>query len=244
MGKALVNFRVRICIVSKSAANCDMSDCIVETTENVTLIGAGPVNKGILADAVRIAPYLVAADGGAELAQKYGKTPKKVIGDLDSVDRAILAKFPAGTVHRIDEQESTDFDKCLRNISAPLVVGVGFIGGRADHQLAALHSLVRHSDRSCVLLGPEDVVFHARAKQTLELEPGTRVSLFPLARVSGRSAGLKWPINGLEFEPGQKIGTSNRSTVGQVVLEVDGPGMLVIVPRAAFARVVGALSAK
>ena len=244
MGKALVNFRVRICIVSKSAAKCDMSECIVETTENVTLIGAGPVNKGILADAVRFAPYLVAADGGAELAQKYGKTPKKVIGDLDSLDRATLAQFPPGTVHRIDEQNSTDFDKCLRNISAPLILGVGFIGGRVDHQLAAFHSIMRHNDRNCVLLGPEDVVFHARSALTLDLEPDTRVSLFPLARVSGTSTGLKWPIDGLEFAPGELIGTSNCSTGHRVTLEVGGPGMLVIVPRVALGRVVGALHAK
>ena len=244
MGKALVNFRVRISIVSKIAANCDMSDCIVETIENVTLVGAGPLNKGILADAVRFAPYLVAADGGAEMAQKYGKTPKKVIGDLDSIDRAILAEFPAGTVHRIDEQDSTDFDKCLRNITAPLIVGVGFIGGRVDHQLAAFHSIMRYRDKPCVLVGPEDVVFHLNGTLKLDLEPGTRLSLFPLARVSGKSTGLEWPIDGLKFAPGELIGTSNCSTGGRVVLEMDGPGMLVVVPRVALARVVGALSAR
>ena len=230
-----------MCIVSKSAANCDMSDCIVETTENVTLIGAGPVNKGILADAVGLAPYLVAADGGAEMARKYGKTPKKVIGDLDSLNSAALAEYPPETVYHIAEQSSTDFDKCLRNISAPLIIGVGFIGGRVDHQLAAFHSIMRYGDKPCVLVGSQDVVFHLNTAVTLDIDPGTRVSLFPLARVSGTSTGLEWPIDGLDFAPGRIIGTSNRSIGGPVALEVDGPGMLVILPRQALAQLVGVL---
>ena len=232
-----------MCIVSKSAANCDMSDCIVETTENVTLIGAGPVNKGILADAVGLAPYLVAADGGAEMARKYGKTPKKVIGDLDSLNSAVRAEYPPETVYRIAEQSSTDFDKCLRNISAPLIVGVGFIGGRVDHQLAAFHSIMRHAERPCLLVGQTDLVFHLNRTVRLDLRVGTRVSLFSLAPVNGASRGLQWPIDGLEFAPGSMIGTSNRSTQAQVELDVDGSGMLVIVPRAALARVATALCA-
>jgi thiamine pyrophosphokinase len=55
--------------------------------------------------------------------------------------------------------------------------------------------------------------------------------LFPMARVTGRSTGLEWPIAGLIFAPDGVIGTSNRVVARRVTLEFDAPGMLVILPR-------------
>ncbi|MEP3550075.1 MAG: hypothetical protein ABJN09_00090, partial [Marinomonas sp.] len=59
---------------------------------------------------------------------------------------------------------------------------------------------------------------------------GDVVSLMPLAPVQGRSVGLEWPIDGLDFAPGGRIGTSNRA-LGPVKLEISGPDMLLILPR-------------
>jgi thiamine pyrophosphokinase len=53
-----------------------------------------------------------------------------------------------------------------------------------------------------------------------------------MAPVTGRSTGLEWPIDGLAFAPAGLIGTSNRATARTVHLDMDGPGMLVILPRA------------
>jgi thiamine pyrophosphokinase len=214
----------------------------VQTTENLTLIGAGDVNKEVLSLALTYAPYLVAADGGAKLALNYGKTPNYLIGDFDSVDGDARARIPARRHLRIDDQDSTDFEKCLRVIDAPLIVGVGFLGRRLDHQLAALSALVRHADVACVLIGAHDAVFHVPKTLDIKLTPGTRFSLFPMRPVTGRSAGLKWPIEGLSFAPGARVGTSNRVIAPQVRLTMDGPGMLVIVPRAALPDVVAALT--
>jgi thiamine pyrophosphokinase len=141
---------------------------------------------------------------------------------------------------RIAEQESTDFDKALRHIAAPLVIGIGFSGARIDHELACYNALVRHAARRCLLVGGEDVVFLAPPRIALPLAPGTRVSLFPMAPVRGRSEGLRWPIAGLGFAPDGQIGTSNAAT-GPVVLEMEAARMLVMVPRACLDLVVGAL---
>lgn len=213
------------------AVNCDISDYIVQTSENVTLIGAGQVNKGILTDSLSIAPYLVAADGGAELALKYGRMPKKVIGDFDSLKPEIAAQIASNALHPIKEQNSTDFDKALRNIAAPLILAVGFMGRRVDHQLAAFSSVFAHADRPCILIGKSDIVFHAPAALRMTLEAGMRFSLFPMQPVTGRSTGLHWPIEGLKFVPGGQIGTSNKVVEAEVTLCMDGPGMLVILPR-------------
>lgn len=190
--------------------------------------------------ALSVAPDLVAADGGAEATLAQGKLPQAVIGDFDSLSDTTRALVPADRLHHIAEQESTDFDKALRSIAAPLVLAVGFLGKRVDHQLAVFNVLVRRADRRCVLLGEDEVIFAAPPRIALPLEEGDVVSLFPMRRVTGRSTGLTWPIDGLEMQPDGRVGTSNRAE-GPITLEFDAPGMLVIVPRRALPAVITAL---
>ena len=213
---------------------------IVHGLEPITLIGGGLVTEGDLRACLSLAPRLVAADGGALLALDFGAIPVAVIGDMDSGSEAVARGVPAGAVHRIAEQDSTDFDKALRNIDAPLVLGVGFTGRRVDHELACYNALVRHPDLRCVLVGSDDVVCLCPPSLRLELTEGTRVSLFPMAEVRGRSDGLAWPIDGLRFAPDAQIGTSNVAT-GPVQLDVEAPGLLLILPRDALPELVRAL---
>ncbi|WP_164659988.1 thiamine diphosphokinase [Tropicibacter sp. Alg240-R139] len=210
-----------------------MKPLIVEHSEPITLIGGGEVGENDLELALAVAPVLVAADGGADRAVARGHMPQAVIGDFDSVSDVVRRQVPPDRLFPVREQDTTDFDKALRHTRAPFLVGVGFLGGRVDHQLAVLNTLVRNAEKPCILLGAHEVLFHAPPRIELALNPADVVSLFPLARVSGRSTGLEWPIDGLTFEPSGQIGTSNRST-GPVTIEVDLPGLLVIVPRGAF----------
>jgi len=218
-----------------------MSAPIVHSLEPVSLIGGGIVGKNDLAVALGYAPTLVAADGGAAVALAAGHDPVAVIGDFDSLSPADRARIPPDRLFPIREQDSTDFDKALRSISAPVVLAVGFLGGRVDHQLAAFNTLVRHANQLCVLIGPQEVIFHAPPRLDLDLAPGDIVSLFPLLPVSGISRGLEWPIDGLALEPGGRIGTSNRA-LGPVHLAMNVPGALVIAPRAALGAVMRAFA--
>ncbi len=211
-------------------------------SEKVTLLGAGRAETGVLTEALMFAPRLVAADGGAKNAVKIGQMPDFVVGDLDSVDARTLAKIPADRLIRVTEQESTDFEKCLSLIDAPLILAVGFLGGRIDHQLASFNALTRHEGPPVILLNARDLCFHLPSDLTLRLGAGTRVSLFPMAPVTGRSDGLKWPIGDIAFAPAGRIGTSNISTHDSIRLRMDGPGMLAIMPRAALGEVVRCLA--
>lgn len=207
-----------------------MIPVIVDRDAPVTLVGGGEATPEDLYEALTLAPHCVAADGGAALVLTSGKMPEAVIGDFDSLPSEMEARIPPDRLHRVAEQDSTDFAKCLMRIDAPLIVGVGFTGRRVDHQLAALNTLVVFDHPPCVLLGAEEVIFHAPPRFELDMAVGDVVSLFPMQRVKGRSQGLEWPIDGIDFAPGHRVGTSNRAT-GSVTLEMDGPGMLVIVPR-------------
>lgn len=218
-----------------------MSGVIVKSKAGVTVLGAGEVGRAVLAEALMHAPRLVAADGGAGRALALGHMPEAVIGDLDSLDAATRARLPASRIHRIAEQETTDFDKCLRAIRAPFVLAVGFTGARLDHELAAFSTLIAHPRRACLLLGPEDVAFLAPRALALQLPVGTRLSLFPFGPVRGESRGLRWPIAGLAFAPGRRIGTSNEVVAPAVRLAFSARRMLVLLPRACLGAAVSAL---
>jgi thiamine pyrophosphokinase len=213
---------------------------IVLSPGPIIVVGAGDVSAEDLETVRESGHPVVAADGGARRCLEAGVMPAAVIGDLDSFDGSGI---PAERIHRIAEQETTDFDKCLRSVTAPLVLAYGVSGPRLDHTLAVFTAIVQHSERRVVVVGAADLVFHVPPRLALDLAPGTRLSLFPMAPVTGRSEGLRWPIAGLDFAPAGRIGTSNEAT-GPVRLWFDGPGMLVITPRAALAQVSAALTAE
>ncbi|RCW85884.1 thiamine diphosphokinase [Paracoccus lutimaris] len=205
----------------------------------VTLIGGAPLDPDDLTQALSLAPVVAAADGGADTALANGLVPQAVWGDFDSISARARAEIPPGNLHPVTEQDSTDFEKCLSRIDAPLVIAVGFAGARHDHFLAALSTLSRRIGPPCILIAAEDIITLCPPEIALDLPPGTRLSLFPMGPASGYAQGLKWPIDGLDFAPDARIGTSNAAT-GPVLLQTEGP-MLLILPRAHLVTLARAL---
>nr|WP_074256323.1 thiamine diphosphokinase [Vannielia litorea] len=220
-----------------------MAPLLIDSPENITLLGGGEVNVDRLNAALIHGKRLVAADGGADAALAQGLMPEAVIGDFDSLSAKARATLPPESLHQVAEQDSTDFEKVLSRVRAPMLLAVGFLGLRLDHQLAALTALVAHAHQPCLLLGTDDIAFAAPPEIALDLAPGSRLSLYPLAPVTGRSAGLEWPIDGLTFSPSGRIGTSNRVT-GPVRLAFDGPGMVVITPPEALDALLAGFSGR
>lgn len=220
-----------------------MKSPIVQTKQGITLAGGGPFTARDLSTCRARAPVVVAADSGADRLLRHGVMPEAVIGDFDSLSRAARLQVPLARQHPLAEQESTDFDKALRSVVAPIVLALGFAGARLDHGLAAFNTLVARAERRCILIGPKDLAFAAPSRLSLDMSPGDVLSLFPMARVAGRSVGLEWPIAGLDFAPDGRIGTSNRVVARKVELEFDAPGMLVILPRRRLDAAIRALLA-
>ncbi len=213
----------------------------VQSNEGVTLVGAGNPGGEEIVKAMAFAPFVVAADGGANFCLAAGISPSAVIGDLDSIHDATRTALPEARFLQVAEQDSTDFEKCLTRIDAPFVLATGFADGRSDHSLAALSALARGLGPPTILLAKEDLIFAAPAQLKLNLPAGTRVSLFPLAKVRGRSAGLRWPIDGLTLDPMGRIGTSNEAT-GPVELTFESAGCLVLIPPEFLAEALTALT--
>ena len=214
---------------------------IVQSPNPVTLVGGAKVTPEDLNEALTLAPRCVAVDGGADRLHAQGFVPEAVIGDMDSLSEDARAAF-ADILHPITEQDSTDFDKALRNIAAPLVLALGMAGGRFDHELAAMHVLLAYPERRCVVVGAESIVCLCPSDLSLDLVPGTLVSLFPFAEAKMHSRGLRWATEGVGFAPGRRIGTSNEA-LGPVHLAAESPAMMLILPRTCLGALVTGLLA-
>lgn len=210
--------------------------------EKVTLLGGGELTAANVSECLTLAPNLVACDGAAEVALEMGLTPARVVGDFDSLGDATRARLDPDTILEVAEQESTDFEKALVTTDAPLILGVGFMGARLDHELACYNALVRNPDRPCVLVGETDICFHAAVPVRLALAPGTRVSLFPMAEVTVDATGLEWPLDALTLAPWGRVGTSNRATAPEIEIAPSGAGLLVILPRSALTAAINSLA--
>ena len=206
----------------------------------VVLVGAAPVEIGPALEALPYSWPLIAADGGADALLQIGRWPDLVIGDMDSAGPLPddLPQLP------LAGQDDTDFEKCLARICAPLIVGLGFLEGRLDHTLAAIHALMAlPHDRPVMLFGDTDLVLRLKGDIAFEAEPGDRVSLWPLGSQAFQSSeGLKWPLDGLEMAAGRLIGTSNMA-VGRLVRINAGPGdgYAVIMPHEAAQSLIDAV---
>ncbi len=219
-----------------------MQSPAVRCDHKVTLVGGGPVSAACLAEALTRAETLVAADGGADAAKALGQMPIAIIGDLDSLSNSESWRKSGISVHLVEDQNKTDFEKSVLGIDAPMILAVGFLGGRFDHALAVMSVLVAYPKRRIIVIGEEDMVFHCPDVLTLDLPVGCRVSFFPMAPVTGgESTGLRWPIDGLAMVPGGQIGTSNESVAERVTASFDGVGTLVILPLECLDAAIAAL---
>jgi thiamine pyrophosphokinase len=196
----------------------------------VVLVGGVPDPVGL--SALPSGWQVIAADSGVHAALKAGREPLAIIGDMDSVgDLASLS--PDIQQIKLSGQDDTDFEKCLNLITAPLIVGIGFIGSRFDHSLGAMHALAATSNQSQLLLvGAEDIILAVRGDIALRLSVGTRLSIVPLAKQSFVSSrGLAWPLDGLHMQFGQAIGISNHVSASDITITAGaGDGYAVIVP--------------
>ncbi|WGH79724.1 thiamine diphosphokinase [Jannaschia ovalis] len=201
-------------------------------------MGGAPASTRVLETALTYAPRLVAVDSGADAILRAGLWPERVVGDMDSISEAARAAF-ADRLEPIAEQDSTDFAKALRTGSADFTLGVGFVGARADHFLACLSEMGRRRE-PILLLSDAEAICVAPDRMALAPAPGTRLSLWPMGAGRGRSEGLRWPLDGIAFDPAGRVGTSNQVT-GPVRLALEGGPWVLTVPLDALAVLLEAL---
>ena len=207
----------------KSTAN----DLIVSSEHTVCLVGGARVDADLISLMLPMVARFIAVDRGADTLIAAGITPAAVIGDLDSISDDARAALGA-VLHHIPEQDTTDFEKALSRVAAPMVVALGFTGGRMDHTLAVLNVLARFADRAVILADGTDVCFLAKQGTTLvTAPPGTRMSLMPLAECRVSVTGLRWSFTDRVMHPVGFISSSNE-VAGDVRVQTDGPVLITL----------------
>ena len=194
------------------------------------LVGNGPYSRNDFKKALLKSSSVVVADGGANAAHREGVKAKFVIGDMDSVSTKVKALYSKDEFCEIDCQDSTDLEKCLHLVNAPKFIGIGFLGGRLDHELANLSALVKFPEKKFILIGSRDICFLCPNLLSIKLPVGTRFSVFPMSSIEGASQGLKYPIDNLKLNPTKKVGTSNE-VVSKVQLSFNHRSAIIILPK-------------
>ena len=164
---------------------------------------------------VKEADLFICADGGANSAKKLGIEPDVIIGDYDSVLQSTLDAFSNSKLVKIEEQNSTDFEKALDYLLKQNATHVdiwGASGHRIDHTMGNLSSLVRysrqfkayfHSNNSTTFLLPYDFEKKFKLGQTISLLPVPKADFIV-------TKGLKWELNSETLELGKRVGTLNK----------------------------------
>ncbi len=204
---------------------------IVASDKPVCLVGGAPIAKDAISAVSDHAGAFVGVDGGADHLLAADMRPAAVIGDLDSLSDQARATFH-DCLFEVTEQSTTDFEKALTRVAAPMVLGLGFTGGRLDHSLSVLNVMAQHLQRAILLIDREDASFIAPLGQiTFDLPAGTRVSIMPLGAAKVTVTGLRWPFADMAMAPDGFTSPSNAALGGHVSLQTDGP-VLVTLPQA------------
>lgn len=188
------------------------------------------------------AGLLVAADAGAAWLAAIGRRPDLLVGDLDSVDPALVARLASEgvTVERAptDKDESDAELAVLRAIAAgadEIVILGALAGDRLDHQLANLLLLVDAElrgirDLRIVRGGTLVRGLHAGGHLALEVERGGWVTLLPVGGdASGvRTGGLRFPLGGETLRMGRSRGLSNVVVEDEAWVTLERGTLLVI----------------
>ena len=183
------------------------------------------------------APFVVAADAGADTAVRLGFLPHVVLGDFDSLEPASLNRLqqrgvPIESYPR--DKDATDGQLAIERalaISPDDLLLVGFLGGpRLDQELANVLLLPRLPAATTLVDGSNECrLLRAGERWTWAAEPDEVVSLLPLwADAQGvYTDGLRWGLNGDTLRAGSTRGVSNEPIAERVRVGLTAGALLV-----------------
>jgi thiamine pyrophosphokinase len=184
-------------------------------------------------------PYVVAADGGARVAQGFGMPLDLVIGDFDSLTSAEQAQLQADGVPFLrypPEKDQTDLELALRHVheqGATWIRIIGGVGDRLDQTIANVYLLGLPELSACdvrLVAGQQETRLLRPGSHPLVGEVGDTVSLIPVGgMVHGISTdGLQYALDDETLAFGPARGVSNVLTAAQATIQIKVGQLLVI----------------
>jgi thiamine pyrophosphokinase len=181
---------------------------------------------------------IIAADSGMAHAATLGLEAELWVGDFDSTDDALAARFRhvAREIHPADKA-STDGEIA---IAAALARGasdfilVGGFGGQADHTFGhagLVLGIAQRGYRALLTSGSEEAYPLLPGSHRLDLPAGSRLSIIPFADLKGLDLeGVKWPLHQRAVALGSSLTLSNVAQGNVRIGLASGYGLAIAYP--------------
>ena len=183
--------------------------------------------------------YLIAADGGARHMEILGLSPAVIVGDLDSIDSALLLRMQeegADVEQHPAAKDATDLELAIARAvrdGATEILLLGAVGGRLDQTIANLLILAQKNWAVPLTIAEGDQlarVLRGRQSVTLSGPTGGYVSAVALSEeVTGVTyRGLEYPLENATLRLGSTRGVSNTMLSSPAQVSIESGILLVI----------------
>lgn len=183
---------------------------------------------------------VIAADGGMRHAGALGVQPEVWVGDFDSTDAALVARFPDITRKSFPPAKNlTDgalaVEEALERGAARIVMAGALQGERTDHGLMNLLLAVRLAGQGTeiVLTSGEEEAHPLLAGETVvEMPEGALFSVLGVSDLAGLSIdNAVYPLDNFALPFGAARGVSNKAKGGPVRFGLkSGSGIIILRP--------------
>lgn len=208
--------------------------------ETFTILLGGALTVDDRVRALVAGSRVIAADGGMRHAEALGVQPEVWVGDFDSTDAALVARFPDITRKSFPPAKNlTDgalaVEEALERGAARIVMAGALQGERTDHGLMNLLLAVRLAGDGIeiVLTSGEEEAHPLLAGETVvEMPEGALFSVLGVSDLAGLSIGnAVYPLEDFALPFGAARGVSNKAKGGPVRFGLkNGSGIIILRP--------------
>ena len=186
--------------------------------------------------------FLYAVDGGLTVADSAQVMPDVLVGDFDTADATLVARYESRceVLRHIPEKDATDTELAVDDALArgmEQIVLLGATGSRMDHTLANFHMLYRilEQGRTGWILNESNRISLHRSSFSVRKGElfGTYLSFLPFyGDVKGLVlSGVKYPLSGKDMTAGNSLGVSNEAKDDIIGVSFDAGHLLMIEAR-------------
>lgn len=183
-----------------------------------------------------------AVDGGLKVADEAQILPDYLVGDFDTADSALVARYEnrCVTLRHQPEKDATDTELAVDEAiarGADEIVLLGATGSRMDHTLANIHMLFKmrlQGVNAYIINENNRISLHKESFQRMREDMfGTYVSFLPFGgAVSGVTLkGLKYPLENMSLAVGNSLGISNEVVEKKIEVSFESGYLLMIESR-------------
>ncbi|MCB9453263.1 MAG: thiamine diphosphokinase [Anaerolineaceae bacterium] len=210
--------------------------------KQVLIFANGDANDGPMVQqtlAAALDANVIAADGGARLARRFGCIVDTVIGDMDSLETGELHDLAADQVQILrypPEKDETDLELALNyaaHLDADWIRVIGGVGNRLDQTLSNVYLMALPNLRGRdvrLVSGNQEAFLLLPGDWQIEGAPGDTLSLVPLGGAVEHieTDQLRYPLRGETLAFGPARGVSNVMQAGTARIQFE-TGILLVV---------------